>query len=41
MFFSTPKDAAKSIGDKALGSNINRCIHGKRETAYGYMWKSE
>ncbi len=39
--FDTPKDAAKSISDKALGSNINRCIHGKRETAYGYIWKSK
>ena len=23
------------------GSDINRCIHKKRKTAYGYIWKSE
>lgn len=39
--FETPIDAAKSISTKATGSDINRCIHGKRRTAYGYIWKSE
>lgn len=39
--FNTPSEAAKYIGKKALGGNINRCIHNKRKTAYGYIWKSE
>lgn len=39
--FQTPIDAARSISTKATGSDINRCIHGKRKTAYGYIWKSE
>lgn len=39
--FNTPSEAAKHISDKATGSDINRCIHGKRRTAYGYIWKSE
>ena len=39
--FETPVDAARHISKKALGSNINRCIHGKRKTVYGYIWKSE
>lgn len=37
--YNTPKDAAKSIGEKASGSNINRCVHKKRKSAYGYIWK--
>ena len=39
--FNTPSEAAKHISDKATGSDINRCIHNKRKTAYGYIWKSE
>lgn len=39
--FETPIDAARSISTKATGSDINRCIYGKRKTAYGYIWKSE
>ena len=39
--FDTPSKAAKYVGGKATGSNINRCIHNIRKTAYGYIWKSE
>lgn len=39
--FENPSEACKYIGEKARGSNINRCIHGKRKTAYGFVWKSE
>lgn len=37
--YCTPIAAAKTISNKASGSNINRCLHGKRKSAYGYIWK--
>lgn len=40
--FDNPSEAAKSISDKATGSDINRSIYdSKRKTAYGYIWKKE
>lgn len=39
--FSTPSEAAKAIGKTGYGQNITRCMHGKRKTSYGYIWKSE
>lgn len=39
--YSTPTTAAISISKNSLGSNITRCIHGKRKSAYGYIWKSK
>ena len=32
-------EAARSIGDASMVSNIRKCLIGKIKTAYGYKWQ--
>lgn len=37
--FTSMSEAARSIGDVSMVSNIRKCLIGKIKTAYGYKWQ--
>ena len=37
--FPSMSEAARSIGDASMVSNIRKCLIGKIKTAYGYKWQ--
>ena len=39
--FGSAREAARFLGNESKNVNINYCLRGKQQTAYGYIWKYE